>query len=185
MRAKKVLSIFLSTILIATTAIIPTTSYAESNSESSTSFDFYGLRVAYYEAVEKGDLDKQRELLSIGREYLDKFKETAELHNIGPRRVDATELYWRGQFSKYFHYGRFETRSGVICLSLSPKLDYWTASDLNGGWNSTFATFHNHTYWKNTECMKDQFYCHAAYGPISDEWNLEPHKTSVSPITCN
>ncbi|HIV80297.1 MAG TPA: DUF2599 domain-containing protein [Candidatus Avanaerovorax faecigallinarum] len=194
MHVKKTLSLLLSIVLVTSTVLLPTSAAAENDTSIDESdYNLYELRVAYFEAVESGNLDKQSELLSIGRKLLDDFKAASKAYtpSFGPLRVDANELYWRGQFASYFEYGRFENRNGEICLSLKPKLRvYAPEQNRINGWNATFATFHNHQYWKNTECMEDQFYCHAQYGKFGEliggeEWNLEPHKTSINPVTCN
>ena len=145
---------------------------------------FKELYDAYTEAVAAGDVEKQNELIEIGRTSLDKEIEMSEKLSL---RYDPDEMYWKRQFPTYFHYGYFEYRSSGWTLSLGPKLTYWTGTDKANGWNAVYAKFHNNTNWANTSVMKDQFYCHArlGYAYFAGEWNLEPWRTSMNPITCN
>lgn len=103
-------------------------------------------------------------------------------------RYDPLEQYYvQTVFPSYFSYGYFETRSNGITLSLGNTKSYWSSEDKAEGWTATYMKFRNNSNWNNTNIMKEQFYCHARLGYvfIEQEWNLEPWRTSMNPITCN
>ena len=92
----------------------------------------------------------------------------------------------RNTISKYFNYGAWITRDGVISLSLDPTLKVRTnKTEKNNAWSvvsSKTQGFASSSYWKNTTPMKLQFDCHydKLLGKLKDKWNLEPHRTSTS-----
>lgn len=149
--------------------------------------NFEEVYKAYQEAVANGDELKQEELLEIGRRSLYKEIEVSEKQALNAR-IDPDELYWKQQFPTYFSYGYFEQRSNGWTLSLGSKNQgVWTSTAKSNGWNSVYAKFKDNSHWNNTDIMKEQFYCHAriAYSTMEEEWNLEPWRTSMNPITCN
>ncbi|MGY3776580.1 DUF2599 domain-containing protein [Helcococcus sueciensis] len=113
--------------------------------------------------------------------------ELADVRNEVVLRVDPNLQRFREMFHDYFYSGYFETKNGKITLTLHPKLWAWSSSDKSNAWMSVYATFYRSHHWANTSVMHDQFYCHArlAYQLIEREWNLEPWRTSMNPITCN
>ena len=40
-------------------------------------------------------------------------------------------------------------------------------------------------YKSNENVLKQQYYCHVAYGTLKTPWNIEPHKSSINSFTCN
>ncbi len=90
-------------------------------------------------------------------------------------------------FPKFFDYGYFEKRYNGDTLSLGNKKKHWSSKDKANGWNSVMARFYDDSRWDNTSVMEEQFYCHArlGYAAIEYEWNLEPWRTEMNPITCN
>lgn len=148
-----------------------------------SSFD--ELYEAYMIAIDEGDLVKQEELIELG--WITLYKEEAMPTKNNMLRLDPDELDLIAKFTKYFDYGYFEERPSGLTLSLGNKLSYWSNSEKSEGWNSVYAKFHRDYRWSNTPMMKDQFYCHArlGYAAYEDEWNLEPWRTSMNPITCN
>lgn len=89
--------------------------------------------------------------------------------------------------SAYFTSTGWIIRDGVVSLSLMPKrgLNWLSSSVRENAWNAVVNAYGNSSNWANTSVMKQQFMCHANYGYIKTPWNLEPHKTSINPITCN
>lgn len=147
---------------------------------------FEDLYYAYLKAVEENDVALQQELIEIGETSLKAEIEMSKSTLVQPH-YDAIDEYWKQFFHNYFSYGYFEVRDNGWCLSLGNKLSYWSNEDKATGWSATYASFHNNSHWDNTSVMEDQFYCHArlVYAALQDEWNLEPWKTSINPITCN
>lgn len=184
MKAK--ISVLLTVILLFS-MILPVNAVVESPSIYGPYNNFEELYQAYMQAVEEGDSEQQALLLEIGRTSLRAEIEMSQANTPVPA-YDPVEQYWRDEvLPQYFSYSYFETRSNGVCLSLGNKLSYWSSDDKSTGWTAVRMTYRNHRYWDNTEIMKEQFYCHArlGYAAIENEWNLEPWKTSVNPITCN
>ncbi|EEA89381.1 DUF2599 domain-containing protein [Collinsella stercoris] len=139
---------------------------------------------AYFEAVEKGDTELQEELLKIADESLE--TEMNEEPQIAPF-VNPDEQYWISLFPSFFNYGHFAVNGlGKDNLALGPKKNPWPMGDTANAWNSTYTKFRKDSRWKNTDSMKEQFYCHARLSIFAGkEWNLEPDKPSINPLTCN
>lgn len=148
--------------------------------------NFEQLYSAYMDAVESEDYTLQEELLEIGRTSLQIEIAIAEQYSTQPT-ADAIEQYWREQFPTYFSYGYWGTNYFGDTLSLGNKLSIWSVDDKANGWQATYMMFRNHRKWDNTDIMKEQFYCHArlGYAAFEEEWNLEPGRTTMNPITCN
>lgn len=180
--------IFLLIIVLATISIpinVSATTINSSKGIYGTYTSFNHLYDAYQDAIKKGDTRKQEELLAIGRSSLEAEMEISS--DIIQPQYDPDQMYWINQFPNYFSYGRFETRSNGITLSLGNFKSYWSSTDKINGWNSVYAKFASSSNWNNTNIMKEQLYCHArlGYAAIEAEWNLEPWRTSMNPITCN
>lgn len=178
-----VLMVVLVICLISSTSVTA----AESSSIYGPYESFDELYQAYMDAVEEGDVEEQEYLLEIGRTSLMAEIEMAE-SNTPALAYDAVEVYWREEvLPQYFSYSYFETRSNGVTLTLGNKLSYWSSDDKATGWTAVHVSFRNHSYWDNTDIMKEQFYCHArlGYSAIESEWNLEPWRTSMNYITCN
>ncbi|MGP1361539.1 MAG: DUF2599 domain-containing protein [Candidatus Fimenecus sp.] len=150
---------------------------------------FNELYIAYNEAVQKKDSELQNKLLQIAKASLEyEMNEEANVITPSPKRIDPDKAYWINKFWEMFNYGRWDMRPTGITLSLGPKNHgIWTSKQKSNGWNAISAKFCESHYWNNTECMKQQFYCHArlGYAAVEQEWNLEPWKTTINPITCN
>lgn len=182
---KRFFSFAFAMLLTISVAITPAS--AKSSSIYGPYDSFEELYDAYMQAVERGDLVTQAELLEIGKTSLKEEIKMSEQYSIQPA-YDAIEAYWRDEvLPQYFSYGYFEERYDGTTLSLGNKLSYWSSEDKDTGWTATHISFGKDPQWDNTECMKEQFYCHArlVYALIEKEWNLEPWKTSIDPFTCN
>ncbi len=175
-------------------------SYADSDVEDNPYApysDFEELYEAYQVAVSNNDTALQEELLNIGYSSLRYEIEQSEstmtipeslLGNKVSLRYDPLEQYYvQTVFPSYFSYGYFETRSDGVTLSLGNTKSYWSPEDKAEGWTATYMKFRNNSNWNNTNIMQEQFYCHArvVYAYLEQEWNLEPWRTSMNPITCN
>lgn len=102
--------------------------------------------------------------------------------------ADPTETYYKNMFYKFFSSGYWTlNKENIRNLELHNKLNYWSNQNKLDGWSATYAIFRKSVYWKNTETMREQFYCHARLGYAAYEktWNLEPHKTSINALNCN
>ncbi len=144
---------------------------------------FNELYDAYFEAVENGDVEKQGELLEIAESSLKKEIQASEVAYY----LQVKPLSY-SSFFDLFSNGYWQVRNGQIDLSLWPReKKYWSEEEKFYGWNLTYDKFSYDPSWDNTECMKEQFYCHArlGYSWLQDEWNLEPWRTSMNAITCN
>lgn len=161
---------------------------ADENNNLYAPYDsFLDLYEAYNVAVQNGDLEEQNSLEAIAKQALLAEIEICE-EQADRLRYDPDEAYWKSQFPTYFSSGGFVTRSGEVSLALVPiNRGVWTNTQKSNGWNSIYAKFYKDSRWDNTDCMKEQFYCHARllYATIEGEWNLEPGKTSINTITCN
>ncbi|MSA97283.1 DUF2599 domain-containing protein [Finegoldia sp. BIOML-A2] len=157
--------------------------------------NFNQLKIAYEEAIEKGDTKEMKRLEKIADKQLEdeilynsKQPETMiPYHHSAGIYGDTIGDKYKAMFNRFFYTGYWKNRSDGISLALKNKKSYWTADDKNNGWNATYAMFHGSSYWRNTSMMKKQFYCHArlGYAAYEDEWNLEPWKTSINSFTCN
>lgn len=189
---KRLFSFALACLLVVSAAtLMGGTTYAEATTELESIYapynSFEELYAAYMQAVQDGDAEAQAELLEIGRTSLQAEIEFSEMYTPRPT-YDAVEAYWKNEvFPQYFFYGYFENRSDGVTLSLGNKLSSWSSEDKENGWAATYISFRNNSNWDNTDCMKEQFYCHARliYSAIESEWNLEPWKTTINSITCN
>lgn len=181
---KKSITLFLSLLFIFAVSI-PSFATTQNNIYGPYN-SFEELYNDYMEAVADNDVEKQNELLELGRSSLQAEIEMSE--NTPRPLIDPDESYWLQQFLVYFDYGYFEQRSDGWTLSLGPvPRAIWSDSDKSNGWNAVYTKFHDNVHWNNTDIMKEQFYCHArlVYSAIEEEWNLEPWRTSMNPITCN
>ncbi len=143
---------------------------------------------AYEDAVAANDVEKQEEILAIGRASLDSsISEGDSIISMLPMtRTTPDDAYWIAQFPTYFSSGGWINRQGLVSLSLYPKNPItWTSAKAAYAWYSTMARFDEDYRWANTNVMKEQFYCHWTLGSWKSPWNLEPSKTSINPVTCN
>lgn len=185
---KRLLSI-LSCLALGVVLMLPAVAHAGEANIYYPFNSFEELYDAYIDAVESGDVERQEWLLEIGESSLDaEIAIDEEAAASTPRPMYNEDLmYWINQFPKYFSSGKWTTRDSGINLALRPiNVVYWSSSDTTNGWNATYSMFYDDPQWDNTDCMKDQFYCHARLAlAAGDEWNLEPWRTSINPITCN
>ncbi len=173
--------------------MLPAIGYATETSIYAPFSNFEELYNEYMDAVGEGDVERQEWLLNIGESSLNREIELGEeaLANVAMPAYNADELYWIGQFPNYFYYGTWKYNDqGLPNLALGPiNTGIWSSADTANGWNATYTKFRNDSQWanKNVACMKEQFYCHARpiYSTVAGEWNIEPWKTSMNPITCN
>lgn len=173
--------------------VIPSVAYADETSIYAPFGSFEELYNEYMDAMENGDVERQEWLLDIGESSLDaeiKLSEEA-LASVPAPMYNPDEMYWINQFPKYFHYGTWKYDSqGRPNLALGPiNTGIWLPADTANGWNATYTKFRNDSQWRNENVasMKEQFYCHARpmYSTVAGEWNIEPWKPSIYPITCN
>lgn len=189
---KRLLSI-LSYLVLGVVLMLPATAYAGETSIYAPFSSFEELYNEYIDAVEDGDTERQKWLLEIGESSLDAEIRISEeaLASVPAPMYNQDEMYWIGQFPNYFNYGTWKyDNQGRANLALGPiNTGIWSSTDAANGWNATYTKFRNDSQWgnKNVACMKDQFYCHArpVYSTIAGEWNLEPWRSSMNPITCN
>lgn len=183
---KKIFGLF-SALLLTLSIAIPCVAYAmEPRGIYGPYENFEELYAAYMEAVENNDIALQEQLVEIGWSSL--YAEIEADENNGIQTIaDAEDEYWREFFTDYFSYGYFEERSTGWTLSLGNKLKNWSTEQKSIGWNATYSKFVYDSHWDNTNMMQEQFYCHArlGYALIESEWNLEPWRKSMNPITCN
>ena len=187
---KRLLSV-LSCLVLGVVLMLPTFAYADEASIYAPFGSFEELYNAYVEAVEDGDVERQEWLLDIGESSLDAeiaIDEAAAANKPRPR-YNEDLMYWINQFPKYFSYGRWDySRPEGVNLALGPLSNVsWSEGNISNAWNATYSKFYDDSEWNNTNCMKEQFYCHARLSFVAgSEWNLEPWKTSMSnPIFCN
>lgn len=141
------------------------------------------LLEAYEEAVDAGDVEKQEELLEIGRASLDYLIAEGEAASDD---LPATRANPSPNFSVYFSSGQWITRNGVVSLSLYPiNPKTWSTIAVGYAWDAVTAMYSSSSNWRNASVMREQFYCHALFAAWKTPWNLEPSKTSINPITCN
>lgn len=185
---KRLLSI-LSCLALGVVLMLPAVAHAEETNIYAPFDSFEELYNAYIDAVEDGDVERQEWLLEIGESSLDAFIANDEAAAVSaPRpRYNEDVAYWIGQFPNYFSYGRWGVSSSGVNLALGPRSGVsWTSGNISNAWNATYSKFHGDSQWQHTNCMKSQFYCHAQLSAFAgSEWNLEPWKTSINPITCN
>lgn len=176
-------------LLVGLAFLIPGVAHADEVNKYAPFNNYDELKEAYMEAVEVGDLDKQEWLLEIGRSSLDAMIEEGESDLAAQPSLlaDPDETYWKSQFPKLFSGGSWIVRNGETSLSLSPYMivSHGTEADATRGWNAAFTVFWRDPQWKNTNCMREQFFCHYRNAKIKPQRNLEPGKTSINPYTCN
>lgn len=170
--------------------VIPSVAYADETSIYAPFGSFEELYNEYMDAMENGDVERQEWLLDIGESSLDaeiKLSEEA-LASVPAPMYNPDEMYWINQFPKYFHYGTWKYDSqGRPNLALGPiNTGIWLPANTANGWNATYTKFRNDSQWRNENVasMKD---CHARpiYSTVAGEWNIEPWKPLIYPITCN
>ena len=177
--------VFVFVFLLAFFLVFPNKAKADEKNIYAPFETFEELYEAYGKAIKERNIEQQKKLLEIGRRSLIAEMEMAD-RSIKPT-ADPDKIYWINQFPNYFSYGYFEIRSNGLTLSLGNKLHYWSAQNKANGWNSVYAKFSDDNRWAHTNVMREQFYCHArlGYAAFEKEWNLEPWRTSINPITCN
>ena len=177
---------------LAGALLLASPAYADEASIYAPYSSFEELYDAYESAVASGDKEKQEQILEIGESSLKReiasSEEQAGLSS--GFRVNTDEQYWKAQFPKYFNYGTWKSDGRGPNLALGPKnKGVWSESDKANGWNATYTMFRNSPQWnnRNVQVMKEQFYCHArlGYSTFAGEWNLEPWRTAMNPVTCN
>ncbi|MSA99052.1 DUF2599 domain-containing protein [Finegoldia sp. BIOML-A3] len=157
--------------------------------------DFKSLKIAYEEAIEKGDTKEMKRIEEIADQQLEDeiLYNSNQPENITPYIYNAGTFgdtigdKYKAMFNRFFYTGYWENRSNGITLTLKNKKSYWSAADKKNGWNATYAMFHGSSNWRNTSIMQKQFYCHArlGYAAYEKEWNLEPWRTKMNSVTCN
>ena len=175
------------TFLIGLLATIVITAPSQALAEEISLYGPYDshqeLLEAYEEAVDLGDVEKQEELLEIGRASLDYLISEGEAASDG---LPETRVNPSPDFDVYFSSGQWITRNGVISLSLYPiNPKTWSTVAVGYAWDAVTARFSFYSYWQNASVLREQFYCHALFAAWKSPWNLEPSKTSINPITCN
>lgn len=91
-------------------------------------------------------------------------------------------------YSWYFKSGKWITRGGVRSLSLKPNLALRTSVGLGGAsiaiaqssWLGVKSKFKTSKYWKNERSIYNQYICHFYFAFYKSEFNLEPHRKTVS-----
>jgi hypothetical protein len=184
---KKFLTLVLSYLLLTSSL---TAFAADNNSNIITNANQYTpqqIQKEYYIAVANKDTDRQNELLQMAREQQEILKNSIESQDklISPKSIyDPTQ---EAYYEKYFSSASWIYRDGVVSLSMYPISPLkWIAPAPSRAWGSIVYKHSSDYRWKNTSVMKDQFYCHYwLAGSFKVPWNIEPHKTSINPITCN
>lgn len=78
-------------------------------------------------------------------------------------------------FEDFFYSGHWVTKSdGRTALQLYLKAALKNSSREKKAWEVVYNKFKNDPEWKNTQSMKDQFFCHVRYAKSKTPWNLEP-----------
>ena len=184
---KKFLGAFFS-ILVGVAIFVPS-AYAEDVNIYAPYDSFEDMRNAYVEAIESGNVEKQRELYELGHSTLQKEIELSKkaFDEEPLTRANPDEQYWIAQFPKLFSSGSWIVRDGTVSLSLTPLsvVRYGTRADATRGWNSLYTKFRNHANWQNTSSMEGQYYCHWERAKVKPQWNLEPGKPTFDPYSCN
>lgn len=144
----------------------------------------------YDKAIKNGDVTKQTELEKYAREQIDKLKATSKLQNEILGEITPSSIYDPIQeeyYAKYFSSSSWIYRDGVVSLSMYPIAPLtWIAPAPSRAWGSIVYKHSSDYRWQNTDIMEDQFYCHYwLAGSFKTPWNIEPHKTSMNPVTCN
>ena len=171
-------------------AMLPATAFAGTNNGIYAPYDsFEDMRAAYVDAVNRGDVEKQKELYDLGHSTLQKEIDTsrAALSSETILRANQDEQYWISQFPNLFASGNWITREAGISLSLNPLsvVRYGYQSDAARGWNSVYSKYRKDYRWNNTSSMEGQYYCHWRNAKVKTYWNLEPYKATFNPYNCN
>lgn len=188
---KKIVTLSLTALILASSF----TAFAAGNTSSKIvekgSYTPQQIQQEYNKAIENGDTAKQNDLEKMAREQIDKLKAEFNLQKgvegdtISPRSVydPLQEEY----YEKYFNGSSWIDRDGVISLSMYPDAPLtWIGSAPARAWGSIVYKHSSDYRWQNTDIMEDQFYCHYwLAGSFKIPWNIEPHKTSINPVTCN
>lgn len=89
-------------------------------------------------------------------------------------------------YSSYFSSGTWINRDGLISLSMKHKKYLFSGSTndramkVGDSWNKLKAKHSGNAKWKNTNGMRDQYYCHyGTIGAAKNPWNLEPARKDV------
>lgn len=183
----------ISCILVGMILLAPS-AHAEETNIYAPYDSFEDMRDAYIQAIEDGDVEKQKELYKLGESTLEKEIELSKkaLASEATTRYNPDEQYWISQFPKLFASGYWRQRDEGVTLSLTPNtiVSHGTQSDAARGWNSVYAKFRkdsNWTRWNYTDSMEKQYYCHYRNAKIKPQWNLEPWRpaNTVDPNLCN
>lgn len=185
---------FVTLISIILVSLFPISVFASENDtpDYGKYESFSNLYTEYQKAVESGDTEAQKEMLEIAQRTLSEEIEAAD-DNATVMRADPDYEYYYKLFPTYFSSGYWEQRADGVCLTLHPiSANRWSSSDKDLAWDSTYARFGYYNgsgYWPSsaTNILREQFYCHARliYSSIETEWNLEPWRQTMNPITCN
>jgi len=138
-------------------------------------------------ALYEGDPTDEDALYAVYTdEELEKRKEdkTMEDENINP---SLRAIKSKG-FSSYYKSSKWINRSGVVSLSIQPKMNAWTGSSYAGNifkqkdrWDVLVKKHSGSKKWKNSASLKAQLNCHADLAKSAKTpWNLEPHRTTTN-----
>lgn len=178
---KKILALALATILsvgVTATAFAGTNDTATRLSELSSYHR--ELKEEYDAAVKANNVELQNELIQKADQALDEMVEISKGKLITRSNPFGTTYY--DYFSKSF----WISRDGVMALSIYPINLAWPSSQIETAWQFIVDKHSSDKSWKNEKMMRKQFWCHVNLaGSMKTPWNIEPHKTSISPITCN
>lgn len=110
----------------------------------------------------------------------------SNIHMFSSSRTASTKV------SDYFISVSWIKRNGIWSLSLRPKNNlrytpgpHTVTSKL--AWGTIWRDYAGDKRWnyKNKDSMRRQFDCHVSNAKFKSYWNLEPSRSSSSPIHCN
>lgn len=138
------------------------------------------LQKDYEIAMAEGNIDVQNQLIQEADKVLNEMTEISEGMPLTRSNPFGTTYY------NYFSKSVWITRSGVVSLSIYPINLAWPSSQIETAWQFIVERHNSDPQWNNEKIMRKQFWCHVNFaGSMKTPWNLEPHKTSINPFTCN
>lgn len=175
---KSMLKYMLSAVMIACCSV---TALANDTPKGLSELSDYHkqLQKEYQIAVDEGDVERQNFLIKEADGVLDEMIEQADKLPVTKSNPFGTTYY------DYFSKSVWITRD-VVSLSIYPINLAWPSSQIETAWQFIVDRHSSDSHWDNEKIMRKQFWCHVNFaGSMKTPWNIEPHKTSINPITCN
>lgn len=83
------------------------------------------------------------------------------------------------------YYDEFAREEWYLKIVPSKKMRYSIFTENKEySWSLIYSKFYNDYRWKNSQSLKEQYFCHISKAFFKSSWNLEPFRIS-SNIVCN